>query len=156
MTIGFIGLRDSIELILAFAVELRDLLGNELSMRPSFVGHVVVEMFLDDHLSRLHPGKLEYFYQQLEIVDAASIESAVNRFASRPTDKLVKAIERFREARFLFDYRTDEGIVYRMNQVLRRVNLSGLDEAIFQWLPGARQRVYNHAAELLPDYPMTV
>ena len=84
------------ELILNFAVELRELFGNERTMRPSFVGHILVEMFLDAYLTQQHPGKLELFYQQVATVDAEAIQSAVNLFATRPTDKLSPAIERFR------------------------------------------------------------
>jgi hypothetical protein len=144
------------ELILSFGVELRELFGNERTMRPSFVGHILVEMFLDAYLTKQHPGKLEFFYEQVESVDNDAIQSAVNRFSTRPTDKLSSAIERFRSIRFLFDYATEEGTIYWVNKILQRVSLDKLDGVIFDWLPGARNRVYNSASKLLPDYPISV
>ena len=38
-----------------FAAELRNLLARKPNMRPSFIGHVVVELFLDAYLSAQHP-----------------------------------------------------------------------------------------------------
>ncbi len=144
------------ELILNFAVELRELFGNERTMRPSFVGHILVEMFLDAHLVQQNPGKLELFYQQVATVDGESIQSAVNLFATRPTVKLAGMIQRFLEIRYLFDYATDTGTVFWLNKIMQRLSLNKLDDAILEWLPGARKRVYNSASDLLPHYPLTV
>ena len=144
------------ELILRFAVELRALFGNERSMRPSFVGHIIVEMFLDACLNAQHPGELERFYQQMAAVDGKKIQRTVNLFASRPTDKLVAAIERFVRVRFLFDYTTDVGVVYWINKVLARVKLEPLGDEVLEWMPQARQIVYENVAGLLPRYEIEV
>ncbi len=53
--------------------------------------------------------------------------------------------------RFLFDYATEEGTIYWVNKILQRVSLDKLDGVIFDWLPGARNRVYNSASKLLPE-----
>ncbi len=144
------------QLILKFAVELRGLFGNERTMRPSFVGHVIVEMFLDSFLKQKYPGRMERFYDQLADVDNDSVQNAINRFATRSTDKLSTVIERFQKSRFLFDYDTNEGVVFRMNQVLKRVALRELDGLVLGWLPEARKQVYNHAPELLFNYAVEV
>ena len=142
------------KLILEYAMELRQMFGNERTMRPSLVGHIVVELFLDAYLNQMNPGKLEYFYQQVAKVDAEQIQNALNLFATKPTDKLVNEIERFIRIRYLFDYDTDEGIIYWINKIFKRIKLDPLGPEILEWMPQARQRVYDNAGALLPKYPI--
>jgi len=142
------------KLILDFAVELRAVFGNERSMRPSLVGHIAVELFLDAYLHAEYPGRLEEYYSLVDSVDAVQIQSAINLFATRPTDKLVEEIARFRKARYLFDYATDSGVAYRINRVLQRVKLDQLDDRFVDWMPNARDRVNENAKELLSQIPL--
>lgn len=144
------------ELILKFAVELRELFSNERSMRPSLIGHIIVEMFLDSYLNFQFPGKLDRFYKQVESVDPELVQQSINRFATRPTDKLVGAIGCFIRERFLYDYDTDEGTIYRINRVMNRVGLDEVPPAILEWTPDARRRVYQRAGQLLLEYPIEV
>ena len=144
------------QLILNYAVELRKLYGNERTMRPGFVGHVIVELFLDAYLHANNPGKMDQFYELVSNVDGKQVQSAINLFATKPTDKLASEIERFRRARYLYDYDTDEGVVYRINRVFQRIKLQPLDDRIFDWMPQARKQVYENAAELLPNYAIKV
>lgn len=140
------------KLILDFAVELRDLFGNERTMRPSLVGHIIVELFLDAYLNAQFPGRLEYFYDQVENVDGLRIQDAINLFATKPTTKLVGEIDRFVKVRYLFDYDTNEGVVYRINKVFKRIKLDPLGNEILQWMPSARERVCESVPDLLPNY----
>ena len=144
------------ELILNYGMELRGILGDSKSMRPSFVGHIIVEIFLDAYLHDKNPGQMDRFYEQVESVDPEKVQSAINLFANRETDKLAAGIRRFAKEKFLYDYATDEGVVYRINQVMRRVGLSLVPPKVLDWTPNARQRVYDRAAELLPEYKVTV
>ena len=144
------------KLILDFTVELRELFGAERTMRPSLIGHILVELFLDACLNAKHPGKMEYFYQQVATVDGEAIQDAINKFATKPTDKLVPEIQRFVKAKYLYDYDTDKGVIYRINKVLQRVTLETIGDEIFQWMPGARTRVYDNVAALLPEYAIKV
>jgi hypothetical protein len=144
------------ELILNFAVELRELFSNERSMRPSLIGHIIVEMFLDAYLHAQNPGELERFYKQVESVDPDQVQAAINQFATRPTEKLADGIRRFAKERFIFDYETDKGVVYRINNVMRRVGLDAVPAALVDWAPQARERVYAKANDLLLEYPVEV
>ena len=135
------------ELSMKFAVELRELF-DERGMRPGLIGHVVVEMFLDAHLHHQNPGKLDFFYTQVSRVDTDKVQAAVNKFSTRRTDKLSPSIKRFVSERYLYDYSTDQGAVYRLNRVLSRIGLDTVDSAIFDWLPLARCRVYKNSGRL--------
>ena len=89
----------------------------------------------------------------MESVDSEKIQTAVNRFAKRPTDKLVGEVQRFRDERYLFDYETDEGCLFRINKVMKRVRLEQAEEDLLPWLAQARTAVYDNADELLISYP---
>ncbi len=144
------------KLMLDFSVELKRIHGDERTMRPGFVGHILVELLLDAFLSSQYPGKMEYFYQQTASLDGEKIQRAVNQFATRPTDRLAGEIERFLNVRYWFDYETDEGLRFRINQVLSRVRLEPLGKPFLKWLPGARERVYANAAGLLSEYGVDI
>lgn len=137
-----------------FAIEIRDLYGSDQSLRSGFVAHVLIEMFLDDWLARRYPGKLEQYYDLVAAADAKAIQQTINVFATRPTTKLVRAMEVFLRERYIFDYATDAGAVKRMNGVLRRIGLDELDDAILPWAATARVRVEDRAFDLLHGYAM--
>jgi hypothetical protein len=139
---------------MTFAVEVREVYGGDKRMRPGFVAHVMVEMFIDSWLQKNFPGKLERYYQVVADVEAHEVQQAVNRFATRPTERLVPAMDRFVAERYIFDYVTDQGAVYRMSRVLERIGLDPLDERILPWAASARPRVYESVGRLLGRYAM--
>ena len=134
-----------------FTGELRRLFSGEPNLRPSFIAHIVIELFLDAWLHAENPGKLDFFYDQIATVDPLKVQDAVNLFSTKPTDRLAPEIKRFMEARFLFDYVTDQGIVYRLNRVFQRVKLATLGDSILAWMPDARKRVYENGKGLLSN-----
>lgn len=139
-----------------FAVEIREIYDGEKSMRPGFVAHVMVEMFIDSWLQQNFPGQLERYYEMIAEVDAQKVQDAINRFATNATDKLVPAMEMFLSERFIFDYVTDEGAVYRMSRVLQRIGLEPLDDKILPWAATARPRVNEQIKGLLSGYAMEI
>jgi len=137
------------QMVVEFSVSLRDVFDDNQSLRPRFFGHVVIELFLDALLDEKFPGELERFYDQIKLVDETCVENAVNLFANRPTEKLAAGIERFRQDRYLFDYRTDRGVVFRIGGVFKRLKLEPFDERILDWMPAARRQVIENAPALL-------
>ena len=49
------------ELCLEFTVEIRELLSADNGLRPRFLGHVLVELLLDDHLIRQFPHQIDRY-----------------------------------------------------------------------------------------------
>jgi hypothetical protein len=145
------------QLNLQFSVQLREDVKLDDSLRTRFVGHILIEMLLDDWLSKIYPGKLKEYYLQLErlcgreleriVVDLAGLSAEAN--GQLPVEQF---LPRFRQERFLFDYSDDPRLLYRLNQVMRRVRLPALPPAILDWLPGARQEVLQLAPRLLSSY----
>lgn len=144
------------ELSMKYSLELCEVFDDDRTMRTGLIGHIIIEMFLDAWLNARNPGKLESYYQQVEAVDPEQVQSAINLFATRPTDKLIGEIERFSRARFLFEYESDEGVIFRINKVLSRVGLPTAPASIATWTPSARQRVYERAGELLAKYAVVL
>jgi hypothetical protein len=141
------------EATMELSAAIRRLLDADMGFRPSFLAHLLVEVLLDWTLAEEHPGSLESYYQALEAVDAAAVQEAVNRMATRPTDRLAPLIFLFRRERILWDYGRDDKLLVRMNQVMRRVGFSPLPSGVQELFPAARQLVCRRRHELLEGIP---
>jgi hypothetical protein len=137
------------ELNVAFTGQIRLLLTDDEGYRPAFLGHILIELLLDAELIQQHPETLDGYYAALAAIDPVTIQTAVNRMAARPTDRLTALLPRFLHERFLYDYRDDVKLLHRLNQVMRRVNLSPLPESLLSFFPEARRMVADRQAELL-------
>ena len=134
------------------AIEYREQFGNSQTMRASLIGHIVIEMLLDAYLESQFPGSMELMYGWIAELDADKVQACINRFASKPTTKLVGEIERFQSERYLFDYLKDSGVRYRMNNVLGRLKLELMPEESVAWVGEKRKQVYQHAEKLLAEH----
>lgn len=141
------------ELWLELTVMIRDMLQNEASLRPSFLGHLLVEVLLDASLIAESPGRLDAYYRSLDSLETERVQEAVNRMAPRPTTDLAWMVERFRKERVLWDYLDDRRLLARLNQVMTRVRLSHLPESILDLFPEIRRRVDQNKTALLEGIP---
>ncbi len=141
-----------VSLSIEFSVELRELLVDDPGFRPGFMGHIIIELLLDAFLHENNPGKLDEFYRIVGTVDPISVENRVNAMATRPTEKLKDYFSVFLKVRYLFDYNDDRLLLDRTNNVLRRVKLKPVPDSLMEWVPGARERVYDSAAKLLSEF----
>lgn len=137
------------ELSAELTSRVRDLLPGDQGFRPSFLGHILVELLLDDALIARERAVLDRYYTVLGGVDPMLVEHAVNRMAARSTDRLAWFIERFLAEQFLSDYADDERLLFRLNQVMRRVNLPPLPDGFRGLLPAAREIVQSRCGELI-------
>ena len=134
---------------LEFAVQLRDLLPGDSGFRPTFVGHILIEMLLDANYVIEKREIVERYYRQFETLPLSAIQDCVNRITGKPTDKIVGTIERFAATKFLFDYEADSTLMMRLNQVMKRVGLAQLPGEVGEWLPEARKAVRDNHERLL-------
>jgi hypothetical protein len=137
------------ELSLRFAVESRAALPGDEGFRPSFLGHILVELLLDAALAEEDQRRLDNYYTALADLEPASVERAVSRLATRPVERIATLIGRFIEERFLYDYLDDGKLLTRLNHVMRRVGLPQLPPEILELVPSMRQRVREKANDLL-------
>ncbi|MBX7165230.1 MAG: hypothetical protein K1X74_02660 [Pirellulales bacterium] len=141
------------ELCWQLTITARDHLAPDESFRPSFLGHILVELLLDDCLAADDPPRLEAYYAAVAQLDGAVVETAVERLAGRDVPRLGELIPLFCRERFLFDYREDGRLLFRLNQVMRRVRLPVLPESFTSVLAVARSRVAERWRELLAAPP---
>jgi len=135
-----------------FSQAIRDVHPDDESMRPWFLGHIVIELLLDAHLSQQNPGALKKYYENMEAVDATFIQGFINKAAKRPTYDFVRLFDAFQREQFLFDYADDNRLAYRLNQVMKRVGLEQFDDTVSVLFSGFRERVLLLQHELLsPD-----
>lgn len=137
------------ELNLQLAVQLRDRLPGDRGFRPTFVGHILIEMLLDSLWLRDHPELGGEYYEACQMAGPLRIERCVNAITGKPTDRLAPVIIRFIEARFLYDYLEPERLLMRLNQVMNRVGLQPLPASLRGWLSAASNLVESRRWQLL-------
>jgi len=140
------------ELHLQLSAAVRGVLPADDGFRPSFLGHILVEILLDAALIVESPARLDAYYVALEQIDPVAVADAVNRMATRQSELLATFIPKFCSVRFLYDYVQDEKLLWRLNHVMRRVKLPLLPDEFLDVLPSARQRVSGRRDELLAGF----
>ncbi len=137
------------ELSLAFTVSLRDQLPGDHGFRPSFLGHILVEILLDAALIEDNPEQLDAYYRASDSLDPNRVADAVHRMTTGRAANLPEMIREFCRERFLCDYVDDVKLLTRLNRVMRRVKLTELPPAFLSFLPAARHQVRARKTELL-------
>jgi hypothetical protein len=127
----------------------RDVLSPDDGFRPSFLGHILVEILLDATLISEDPGRLDAYYDALGRIDRPLVAGAVNQMATGESNRLAQFIEKFCALRFLYDYLQDEKLLWRLNHVMGRVSLPLLPDDFAAILPEARRDVGRRRDELL-------
>ena len=111
------------ELSLELCQMLRRRLPADDGFRPHFLGHILVELLLDAALIAENPARLDAYYAAFDAIDPEVVQDAVNQMSPRPTYNLGAFIRLFSRERFLSDYADDGKLLFRTNQVMRRVGL---------------------------------
>jgi len=122
---------------------------DEPRQRSWFFGHVLVEMLLDAWLIDREPTLLSAYYAALSELDFAAIRTECAPWLSQPPERLAWFMDAFMKWRFLEGYRTDEGLLARLNGVARRVGLPSLSPRTLTLIPQARTLIYDRAPALL-------
>lgn len=140
------------ELSMQFAVLLRDGLPDDKGLRPSFLGHILVELLLDDTLVREDPSKLDDYYEVMSGIDANTVADFLAEATDNPRelfDRFALFLPRFVDERFLYDYSDNAKLLYRLNHVMSRVGLSAIPDSLLALLPAMRSDVARRKDELL-------
>jgi hypothetical protein len=127
----------------------REVMPDRFDHRPPLLGHIAIELLLDDFIAQEMPEVLDNYYAALSQVSALQIQAAVNAVAARPTTELARFVNLFRAAQFLYDYSDDSLLLRRLNQVMQRVSLPPLSADCLPVLRDARRLLTQHGEELL-------
>jgi hypothetical protein len=136
-------------LSLELARRVRRVTGDVDGMRPSFLGHILVELLLDATLLAEDRSCVDAYYAALNKIDADAVAGAVGTMIVADASALASIIRRFTAMRFLYDYADDSGLTYRLNQVMRRVRLPELPSDFLAILPAARTLIAEYRDQLL-------
>lgn len=139
------------ELSLALTVSIREQLAGDRGFRPSFLGHILVEILLDGVLIEQDMGRLHRYYQSMQSLDVVAVSQAIHRMTTGTVPNLPEMIRRFCTERFLYDYLDNAKLLTRLNRVMGRVNLPQLPLSFLSFLPDARRHVSERRDELLTD-----
>ena len=129
----------------------REVLDVDDGFRAGFLGHITTELLLDSDLIERFPDRIDTYYEQLSTVDLERVEASVNRMSKNTTDQLSRFIPMFLEVQFLRDYLDSGRLLYRLNQVMRRIKLKPLPDAAEEVLDFGRELVHDRADQLLPE-----
>ncbi len=130
----------------------RHALPHDSGFRPSFLGHILVELVLDAELAGRAPNALEDYYRAVASVDPLVVQEAIEDMTSHKPAQLTWFIRRFCEVRFLFDYADDERLLFRLNQVMLRVSLQPLPSQFRTILPRVRNLVASNFEPLFGGF----
>ena len=131
------------------SLRFRRIMPDRFDHRPALLGHIVIELLLDDFIAQQMPEVLSDYYAALSQVSPLQIQKAVNAVATRKTDHLAGFVKQFRTMQFLYDYADDNRLLGRLNQVMKRVTLPPLEADCLPVLREARQLLTQHGEELL-------
>ncbi|MGE3313738.1 MAG: hypothetical protein AB7O26_01395 [Planctomycetaceae bacterium] len=143
--------RAFVEIAGSVAHHFRQTLGPEDGFRPGFLGHIATELLLDGVLIDEHPQLLEAYYDALDRLDPDRLQAAVNRMSRTPTERIAPLVPLFRREQFLRDYVDPKRLLYRLNQVMRRIKLKPLPDEIEEVLVSGWAIVKPRSRELLPE-----
>jgi hypothetical protein len=149
----FHGTRAFTELSWELTVAARAALPDDDGFRPSFLGHILVEILLDAALIEAAPQRLEEYYAALAQADPLAVQKYVGLLAGQPVPLLAPFISGFCAERFLYDYREDAKLLARLNRVMQRVGLSQLPDAFVGVLRSARRMVERSCAAIMTPEP---
>lgn len=93
---------------------------------PVFLSHLLVELLFDASLVERAPKQAERYYEALEKVPPELTEEAVSALLGQPVAGLAEFIRLFCRERILFDYNRPDSMLWRINQVMRRLRLPAL------------------------------
>jgi len=123
-----------------------------------FLGHIALELVLDQHLLRRNPDLADRFYDSLQACDYAAVTAGVEPLAGVSAHGLERLLESFIARRFLRQYTQREALVAVMHHIF---NLTRIPDPPGDALLGAllreAERLVDPAiiwAELARDGPL--
>lgn len=120
--------------------------------RKWFLAHLLAEMLLDRVIMDKHPQALDHFYEDLNQVPYADIESFLLAAGKEDMGRFPQGHEGFIKSEFIRHYASDLGIAESLNRVAQRVgqkafsedDIKGLVAIIPNWIDFASQQKKPH------------
>ena len=146
----FHGTRGFAEVTAEIGRAYRDVLDSDDDFRPGFLGHITTELILDGVLIEDDPSLLDAYYDAFLQVNPIRVQSAVNRMARDSAENLAQFVPLFVREEFLRDYREPRRMLFRLNQVMRRIKLKQLPDSVEEVIAAGWTIVADRVTDLLP------
>jgi hypothetical protein len=121
--------------------------------RPSFIAHLVVEMYLDAALAEESPDLLDRYYAALGSIAPDELDDVVRRVLPNPPAGIGSVAVRFVTERFLADYADPQTLAARLDRVLRGARQPALPREFAAVVARTRACVASRTGELLGETP---
>jgi len=114
---------------------------NGSPVKPFFLGHIALELVLDNLLVTTNKINVESFYNLLEACDLEIIEAFLNFAGLNNTDRFFKFYNDFVQSKYLFTYSETKQVAYALKRICMRVwqnpftpeNEELIDQLIFEY-----------------------
>ncbi len=90
-------------------------------VKPFFLGHIGVELILDNLLLTNNKIKVQNFYDQLEACELYKVESFLTFAGLKDTTRFFHFFEGFKKSAYLHTYEQTEQIAYALKRICMRV-----------------------------------
>jgi hypothetical protein len=90
-------------------------------VKPFFLGHIALELILDNLLLTTHKITADSFYDHLEGCDNRTIAEFLTFAGLKDTAAFSKFYEGFKKSRYLFSYAETQQITYALRRICMRV-----------------------------------
>jgi hypothetical protein len=118
-------------------------------VKPFFLGHIAVELIIDNLLLTTNKIKVDDFYDRLQGCDHAVIEEFLTTAGLKDTTRFFHFFERFKKDGYLHTYSETEKIAYALKRICMRVwdnPFTPIHEA------GMNETLTAYRQLLLPDF----
>ncbi|HEY8928534.1 MAG TPA: hypothetical protein VIM55_05065 [Mucilaginibacter sp.] len=90
-------------------------------VKPFFLGHIAIELILDNLLLTTHTVSAEIFYDHLAGCKTETIDEFLTFAGMKNSTVFFKFFEDFKKSRYLFTYAQTEKIAYALKRICMRV-----------------------------------
>lgn len=98
--------------------------------RKFVIAHVLIELMIDKYIMNINSGILKAFYSKIDKIDIEKVEKFyLNLNIEENKSHFIKNITKFKELKFLYRLKENEGIIFTLNKVFtKKLNYDFLDE----------------------------
>ncbi len=123
--------------------------------KPFFIGHIALELILDNLLITTNKIAVNEFYHHLSSCNNGVIEEFLHYAGLTDTDQFFRFYESFKKSRYLETYAQEEKIAYAIKRICMRVwkdpFTPGQEEEMTTALTAYRRDIYPHFMSIFTE-----
>lgn len=124
-------------------------------VRPSFLGHIALELILDHLLIQKNKIQVGNLYIALQEADKETIASFLLQCTEQESDRILNFIQNFNASKYLLSYQKMENIAYALNRICMRLWPVSLNEEnvalLFKKIDSYAKRYESELMQIFPE-----